>query len=271
MKISIQTISPAKAAVMLSKNTNNRGLRKSVVQRYARDMKSGAWLLAGDPIRFGGNGDLLDGQHRLAACISSSVSFQTVVAEGVSEKAVSAIDAGAKRTLGDVLKYAGEVNTSNLAAGISLCWRYDNIPVNSISPTQPSRSEALVWFDANPMIRESTSRATFAEHLGIPRTPIASAHYLTWRVDPEDADTFMTRLRLQVEMEEGDGVHLFSRWCNNAANRREKPSTVVIFATLIKAMNLWRRGDKATYLSWRPGGAHAEDFPRVWPGEKENR
>lgn len=59
------------AETWLSRNSNNRNLRGQVIASYARDMKSGAWVLNGETVKIASNGQLLDGQHRLNAVVES--------------------------------------------------------------------------------------------------------------------------------------------------------------------------------------------------------
>lgn len=43
MTLSVEVVTPAVARRWLDSNTNNRRLRKTVVEQYAADMTSGAW------------------------------------------------------------------------------------------------------------------------------------------------------------------------------------------------------------------------------------
>ena len=51
MDISIETITPRVATEWLQCNASNRPLSKSVVDRYVREMRNGAWDNDGSPIR----------------------------------------------------------------------------------------------------------------------------------------------------------------------------------------------------------------------------
>ena len=45
-----ETVTPEIAYTWLERNTCNRNVIQLVVDRYARDMKSGRWHLTGDPV-----------------------------------------------------------------------------------------------------------------------------------------------------------------------------------------------------------------------------
>jgi hypothetical protein len=115
-KPEVLLITPEIAAAWLDTNTLNRKLRMSVVDKYARDMMAGVWKLTYDAIRFDDNGVLLDGQHRLAACVKAGVAFESLVVYGIPADARSAVDIGRSRTTADILAFEGHGNATTLAA-----------------------------------------------------------------------------------------------------------------------------------------------------------
>ncbi|NBR35858.1 MAG: hypothetical protein EBT80_00455 [Chitinophagales bacterium] len=110
------TITPSLAAELLTMNVNNRRVKKERVALYASSMTRGQWSYTGDSIRIakGDNGEdiLIDGQHRLLACVQSGVSFETHVISGLPASVFSVIDRGVTRTNGDILKVAGFSNST---------------------------------------------------------------------------------------------------------------------------------------------------------------
>ena len=109
MQIELMTITPKNASTMMQSNyANNRAIRGKVVSKYAVDMKNGRWKVTGDSIKFNKNGELMDGQHRLMACISANTPFKTYVATGVSNDAMFVIDTNAARNISDAERIAGK-------------------------------------------------------------------------------------------------------------------------------------------------------------------
>jgi hypothetical protein len=82
--VEIVEVSPELAESWLSKNPNNRNLRRSVVDGYARDMSAERWALNGETVKFAADGHLFDGQHRLNAIIVSGATVPMVVVRGLS-------------------------------------------------------------------------------------------------------------------------------------------------------------------------------------------
>ena len=98
MEFKLETITPAKAVEYLKHNTNNyRKLSRAKYKQYAEDMRNGKWQPNGEPIIFGEDGILKDGQHRLAAIIDSKKTVQIAVVRGV-DKNVDIFDVGMTRT-----------------------------------------------------------------------------------------------------------------------------------------------------------------------------
>lgn len=136
MKITHETITPKAAARYLEHNDNNRHLRKQTVDLYANEMTAGRWKSTGEPIQFFTDGTVANGQHRLHAIIKSGVTVEMVVVRGLSKEAMSGIDVGAKRTVGDYLNlHHGIVNSTLVAAAarqiISMLFAYQNYGVSA--------------------------------------------------------------------------------------------------------------------------------------------
>lgn len=110
MLIQERLITPAMATKMLEGNTHNRGVRDSVVGRYARDMKARNWQLTHESIAFDHHGVLVDGQHRLWAVIESDTPTRFMVARDVDMGTQAVIDGALPRTMVDIMKltYARE-------------------------------------------------------------------------------------------------------------------------------------------------------------------
>jgi hypothetical protein len=114
------TISPQLARQWLDQNHNNRKLKKRFVATLAGDIASGNWRITGDSIKFGPDGSLLDGQHRLAACIAADKPITSLVIYGVPPDAKVVMDTGKARSPSDVLAMNGHKNTNALTTAYRL-------------------------------------------------------------------------------------------------------------------------------------------------------
>jgi hypothetical protein len=154
-KITIETVTPDMAASLLGTMRGNRTLRKKVVERYAREMMTGKWLLNGESIKIAQSGRLVDGQHRLNAVIMAKKPVQMHIVRGIDEEGVITLDTGVGRSFADWGVIGGRSYAS--AVGPVARWWYK---YESGSPTvnyQPSHQELEVVILAHPQITDSTA------------------------------------------------------------------------------------------------------------------
>lgn len=154
----IVTITPEMAEHLLNTNSNNRSLRSNLVDRYARDMSNGNWTLTGEAIKTSNDAQLLDGQHRLYACLLSGVSFETLLVEGVDPAAQMQMDTGATRKVGDQLSLSGYKNSTALGSAIKLYDIYMN--GKSLSHYRHTTTEVIDLIKAHPDFEENLALST---------------------------------------------------------------------------------------------------------------
>ena len=98
----IMTVTPDLAEQWLKANTSNRKPRKDAIRRYARDMAAGRWLFNPQPVSFGTDGTIIDGQHRLMAIVSSGATVTLTVWFDVPIGSRAGMDDGITRSLSDI-------------------------------------------------------------------------------------------------------------------------------------------------------------------------
>ena len=153
------TITPDMAREFLSHNTDNRHIRKAAIRTYAEDMENGRWFLTTDAIGFDKNGVLINGQHRLLACIEAGVSFQSFVDYGLDASAFSAIDNGVSRSASDGMRdvanastaaacvkaaYAFRINRASQSDKMNKSMSLSNVRVNEIYNTDAEGYDTAV-------------------------------------------------------------------------------------------------------------------------------
>ncbi len=159
MQITTQTITPAMASEWLGMNSNNRPMKEPMVAIIAAAIKRGDWQLNGDAIRFSSGGVLLDGQHRLQACIIADMPITSIVVRGLDSSTFHTIDTGKSRVAGDILSLAGASN-ANIAASIArmvLNHRNARNPVTVTRDKVPTNKQILEEYNSNGLIGEAAS------------------------------------------------------------------------------------------------------------------
>jgi hypothetical protein len=112
----VYMITPQLAEWLLkNRNGGNRPRSDRNIDLYAEAMEEKDWPVTGATIIVGRAGFILDGQHRLCACVRSQESFMTYVVFGVDESNFTRIDTGRKRTNIDAFHIAGVPNAGTAA------------------------------------------------------------------------------------------------------------------------------------------------------------
>lgn len=112
--VKLVTITPEMAEIMLEKNIANRKVNQANVNRIAADMATGNYKLNGETIKISPSHEILDGQHRLLACVKSNMPFTTYIVYNVEREAIGTIDMGKGRSVADSLNVMG----CNIKSGI---------------------------------------------------------------------------------------------------------------------------------------------------------
>lgn len=131
IKVEIRDMTPEWATEILEQHNKRldegkfrqRVINDSTVIMYAGDMKNGRWMLNGQGISFDEDGNLIDGQHRIAAVIRAGVTVPMLVMTGLPKsnggiiKTIDTFDIGKRRLLANQLKIDGFEYYSEIAAG----------------------------------------------------------------------------------------------------------------------------------------------------------
>ena len=106
----IETITPNKAAEYLQFNyVDNRKIRPSHLNSLISDFKQGRIFLTNDAICFDKEGTLINGQHRLQACVATGITFQAIVLYNLDPETYYVIDRGSPRRPADILHVSTKV------------------------------------------------------------------------------------------------------------------------------------------------------------------
>jgi len=118
MRLETIIITPEQAEEMLAHNIINRTLNAKRVNAYVWDIKNGKWQTNGEAIKFNKKGELIDGQHRLAAISKAGTPIEMCILYDIDDD-VSIFDRGRNRTVTDSLVMGGMdksiANNNNVA------------------------------------------------------------------------------------------------------------------------------------------------------------
>ncbi len=264
-----RVIAPDDAADMLKSARTVGRWDKRLLGTYGRDMARGAWKLNGEPIIFDDCGMLLDGRHRLQACINANAPFQTLVVSGIDSKFYETIGTLRRRTAGDVLTIRRQPFGRQLAAAFNLIWRYRNGDVLS-EGGGPSTQEMLHFLSAYPELSDHeapTGSIYVSRQVAnvLPHGVGIAMHFLFSQADPQKAATFfgdMIAAKDSSELEEerrataAEVLYAALESMKVGGGRRVR-ATILAYA--IKAWNAHYEGNSLPFLRMLP----KERFPRI--------
>ena len=121
ISIEVKEITPELAKDILENHNNlNRNRNKEHVKALLNNMKQGTWRFNGDTIRFDRDGELIDGQHRLAALVEFGKPLPVIVVKGFDKETIRTIDQEIRpRNLADLFKMNGVKDAINVASAIN--------------------------------------------------------------------------------------------------------------------------------------------------------
>jgi len=265
-------LSPEMAKELLSRNNKNRPVKEDRVNVLARDILAGNWKQTGETVKIGLAGNLLDGQHRLAAIVKANGSVNVMIAYDVDDSAIDYIDTGVSRSASDVLSIGGHNNAGVMASGLRQLVVYER-GLFSGEGRGGSKSGRLVtnhevvdalnrhphFIDAVQTYNRLAKAAKGGSGLMIGPSLGSFFIYQFSKQDQEKATEFFMGLAGQMAFDADSPVFKLRERliANRVANAKLASRTIA--AIVIKSWNLFKEGKKAKErLHFRVG----EEFPK---------
>lgn len=244
-------VTPDTAAQWLKHNRINRPVSRGHVATLAKQIEDGRWQFNGQPIVIADDEEVLDGQHRLHACIEAGKPIETLVVYGVARDAFRTIDTGKSRTGSDVLTLdypeAPRDLVSAVASGARLSIFMDDKTLNRFE--RVSNSEIIDYVERNPEIwmlgRRLSELTRGVRPLGMGST---LALYLQFhRRDSDLADQFMRDFYTGVELKDTSVVFMLREMLASDQQRHTRWSNTHKMRMVVKAWNCLRaKGGRAS-------------------------
>jgi hypothetical protein len=263
-KPEVMTITPAIAQEWASLNTRNRPVRYAKVAQFARDMAAGKWMLNGETVKIAVDGTILDGQHRIYACIQAEVPFETVVIRGLPMEAQDTIDTGVARKMADQLSLRGEKDTALLAAVARWSFRWLR-GVRGIGSTaqEPTHAEMLALIEAEPRIREAAVWANGARQRF--RSVNGSVYGMAWLLfdgsDSLAAAVFLEKVLSGEDIAAGHPALAFRNRIWRARETGERLNQHEQLAYFIIAWNAFKEDRQLKVLQLPRKGIGPKNYP----------
>lgn len=266
---------PEFAKIILAReNPKNRPLyRGHAVYWLGNDLTSGNFAVTGDTLKFAKNGNLIDGQHRLEACVHTGVPLKSHVVFGLNEKIFDILDQGRKRTAGDILALDGVPNAAIVAAAIRWARAIDSgLGMTDGSGPDPSGSVSKVrkMITFTPRALRKLAKAEYpdmAEWVAVgikvrtafkhPAAMVAAVLYLIARTNRKLAGSFANEWMHGSRSTERNKAFdiLSARFLTIQRQNNGRINNQMRCAMIIITFNYWQanRVPHPSALKWRKG------------------
>lgn len=257
-------LTPEMAMELLEHNTLNRPLTDQHVKRLAQQIIDGKWKFNGDTIKISADGQILDGQHRLWACIEAKMPIDTMIVRGVQRDAFATIDTLRKsRSAGDTVALMGVQRHRNIiggALGWLIRWQNGILTVYKQPQNKVENSDIEASFESNRNIERAVERAMQLRRICNPSV-LAFIYYAASNRNREMAEQFMEALEDPSSLAMIHPFFQFRAYLTTPTAKSRDPVQTIALA--FKAMNAQAQGRPIKLLKWASQGHNAEEFPAL--------
>lgn len=238
--------------LLANHNSNNRNISNIQLQKYVRDIQEGRWNVnTVDSIAIDQQGNIADGQHRLAAIKEANATLPITMTFGVSEDYKLIQGKGRPKSLADTLNISGiKKYSSELSASINLMYaisKNPNRPRVFINNKTPSDGEKIEFYQNNQASIAASLEKVL--ELGIKNsnrilTPsVATTVY--WVLSQTShgkavAGKFMEKLLVGTGLQSDDPIMITrNRIINNSGGLKHQSRQDDLLALIFSAFNDW--------------------------------
>lgn len=147
----IMVIDIEKARCLMETNEDNRGLKRTVIDKINRDIRSERYYLNGETIVVSKLGKLLNGQHRLTSVIETGISIITWVIFGVPDECKTTFDQGTAKSAADFFKMMRVVSSKEVALVVKLLLIFQpgtEVTNKDLASRRISKQDILVEYES---------------------------------------------------------------------------------------------------------------------------
>jgi hypothetical protein len=196
-------ITPKMAKEMLNLNSHNRNVSTKIVEKYARDMKNSNWRLTNQGIGIDEDNRLVDGQHRLLACVLADSAFPCIIIRGLRPDTQMVIDVGKRRSVGDQLTLVHGMENSTFKVAVANCIVSTVKSVGTFSLSSNEAMDIINLYDEEIQFIITDKKGILK---GLNYAPAFAAMVLAARVDMDKAIEFKNQYCSGIGLSIGDPV-----------------------------------------------------------------
>lgn len=258
-------ITPSNAQQQLDNGSRNRPLSEFRAQKLAAEIQAGRFRENGESVIFDPQGRLLDGQHRLRACVLANKPITTYCVFGIPNSYFASLDQGKIRGGGDLAALMDFSNYNTVAALARIAIRYADGTFGKTGRESVVSAETLaIYMKHNRTNLESAVGAVAKYTAGIRKiTPLPHPAFVYYANLPDEdgrAMEFVESIATGAGLGKNDVRLMFRQRMLDLVGQKHTLTQEHKLALLIKTWNAYRAGTKVGVLRWRPVD---EPFPRL--------
>lgn len=263
----LKTFTPQECEEILNRGGHNRPLDNKRVERYAQAMKQKLWVVNGETIIFNGKA-LVDGQHRLWACIEAQTPFTSWVIEGVDANAFETIDTGKVRNTADAVAIESETvkdmstsARSAMSSAIRLILACGSDRLLNVGRLKMlTNHDAVQFLKANGDIIDDSKELMSWGRWPLPASHAIMLYWIVKNTVPQAKDLFFRRLQNGSELNAENPILLLRNKGMSNPKASDFRTSRDQIGNLIKVWNAWLTNDKIKTLRFSSG---TEAFPSI--------
>jgi hypothetical protein len=222
--VSVKTIRPKQAQAILERSMDishngsgiirNRPYKRGMVEFLVGEILSGNWREDGSTITLDKDGRVIDGQHRLRACVESNTPIRVILVSNVDTEDILVKDTGHRRTTADTIHMIGMKNRSSIASALNRLWAWQRGNYGHISGRNGIKNyQVLDYFDKHHGIERSCAVFFPPKILGkLIRPSVGAAmDYIITHHDGEMADKFWKDIETGENLSNGGPTYVLRR------------------------------------------------------------
>lgn len=271
------TITPDVAIQILDNTKRQRSVNNQHVKWLSSQMRNGSWRVNGETIILTKDIDggvvspaceVLDGQHRLWACVESGVAFETFVVTNMSIDVFDTIDTGRARSSKNVLdiELHGSKTPNAVKSSASSAIRHILSFDAKTGRYNTSHRKNLTNSDIKEFVRRDPSIMNIVEALYetgksvVPNSILAAVAYVVRGGYPNALEDFMIPVQTGVNIDQEEPAYVLREKVLSDKSNRHYRNDRTMLAMVIKAWNAHSTGSRITYLRYAPPN---ESFPTL--------
>lgn len=272
-------ISPAQAKRLLLAMPVQRPVQPANVAFFTTLIRNGEFELTHQGIAFNGAGMLIDGQHRLQACIDCNEPITVLATFGLPNRTFGAMDRGRNRSAGDDLLCEAIVehkNAANVMTGAAkILWNLDGgrVPHHSGKRGAFTNSRQLAVIHDHPLLHEAVAIVSPIQNQfrGIGGATVAGFMTRFLEINPARAKEFVEQLatgygRHGAGLPLGSPTATLRDYTRHTDSARAKLVRGAAMVALVRAWNAFIEGRPLRRIS---GVMREEGFPEISTGLQE--